>query len=77
VRIAMEQSELVVTVLDDGVGGVDIGSGSGLRGLQDRLAAVDGRLHIDSPAGQGTRLTARIPVVSPDGDGQPAAGAQA
>jgi signal transduction histidine kinase len=77
VHIAMEHSDLVVTVLDDGVGGVDIGSGSGLRGLQDRLAAVDGRLHIDSPTGQGTRLTGRIPVVSPDGDGQPAAEAQA
>jgi signal transduction histidine kinase len=77
VRIAMEHSDLVVTVLDDGVGGVDIGSGSGLRGLQDRLAAVDGRLDIDSPAGRGTRLTGRIPVVSADGDGQPAPEAQA
>jgi signal transduction histidine kinase len=52
-----------VTVTDDGMGGVDVGAGSGLRGLQDRLATVDGSMQIDSPAGGGTRLTGRIPVV--------------
>jgi signal transduction histidine kinase len=41
---------------------VDVGAGSGLRGLQDRLAAVDGELDIDSPPGGGTRLRARIPA---------------
>jgi signal transduction histidine kinase len=61
VRIAHGNGELVVSVADDGVGGVDINAGSGLRGLQDRLAAVDGRLVIESPAGAGTRLTAQIP----------------
>ena len=49
-------------VADDGVGGVDLNAGSGLRGLQDRLAVVDGVLAIDSPPGGGTRLEARIPV---------------
>jgi signal transduction histidine kinase len=50
-----------VLVADDGVGGVDVDGGSGLRGLQDRLAAVDGELTIDSDAA-GTRLRGRIPV---------------
>jgi signal transduction histidine kinase len=53
---------VVVDVADDGVGGVDVTAGSGLRGLQDRLAAVDGELDIESPPGGGTRLRARIPV---------------
>jgi signal transduction histidine kinase len=53
---------VLVDVADDGVGGVDVGAGSGLRGLQDRLAAVDGELEIESPPGGGTRLHARIPV---------------
>jgi signal transduction histidine kinase len=63
VHIAMDREDLVVTVTDDGMGGVDVGAGSGLRGLQDRLATVDGSMQIDSPAGGGTRLTGRIPVV--------------
>jgi signal transduction histidine kinase len=54
--------ELVVTVADDGVGGADVGGGSGLRGLQDRLAAVDGTLTIESPPGGGTRLRATLPA---------------
>jgi signal transduction histidine kinase len=52
---------IVVRVSDDGVGGADLDAGSGLRGLQDRLAVVDGVLVIDSPPGEGTRLEARIP----------------
>jgi signal transduction histidine kinase len=54
--------ELVVTVTDDGAGGADVGGGSGLRGLQDRLAAVDGTLTIESPPGGGTRLLATLPA---------------
>ena len=45
-------------VADDGVGGVDPSAGSGMRGLEDRVAAVGGTLDIDSPAGHGTRLRA-------------------
>jgi signal transduction histidine kinase len=52
---------LVVTVTDDGSGGATPDGGSGLRGLSDRVAAVGGRLHIDSPPGAGTRLEASIP----------------
>jgi signal transduction histidine kinase len=62
VEIAMDGDDLVVSVTDDGVGGVDVAAGSGLRGLQDRLATVDGRMEIDSPPAGGTRLTGRIPV---------------
>ncbi len=52
---------IVVVVADDGVGGADPNAGSGLRGLQDRLAVVDGVMAIDSPPGAGTRLEATIP----------------
>jgi signal transduction histidine kinase len=63
VDITMDGDDLVVSVTDDGVGGVDLAEGSGLRGLQDRLATVDGTMAIVSGPGQGTRLTGRIPVV--------------
>jgi signal transduction histidine kinase len=54
---------LVVEVGDDGAGGADP-NGSGLRGLADRVAAVDGRLEVRSPAGQGTWITAELPCGS-------------
>ena len=52
---------LRVDVVDDGAGGVDPGRGSGLQGLRDRLAAVDGTLEVISPPGVGTTLRAVIP----------------
>jgi signal transduction histidine kinase len=52
----------VVDVRDDGVGGADAARGTGLRGLADRLDAVGGTLAVHSPPGEGTRLTAEIPV---------------
>ena len=61
VELRSDGDAIVVVVADDGVGGADLSAGSGLRGLQDRLAVVDGVLAIDSPAGAGTRLEARIP----------------
>jgi signal transduction histidine kinase len=51
-----------VVVSDDGIGGADVVGGSGLRGLTDRVAALDGRLELDSPPGAGTRLRAGIPL---------------
>ena len=36
--------------------------GTGLRGLADRIEALDGRLEVDSPAGSGTRISARLPL---------------
>ncbi|MBM6622419.1 hypothetical protein JTF08_12435 [Micrococcaceae bacterium RIT802] len=47
---------------DDGVGGAHQGKGSGLAGLRDRLAGVDGTLEVDSPDGGGTTITAVIPL---------------
>jgi signal transduction histidine kinase len=53
---------VTIEVADDGVGGADVGKGSGLRGLEDRVAALDGVLTVESPAGGGTRIRAVIPV---------------
>jgi len=53
---------LQVTVQDDGVGGADPTGGTGLIGLRQRVAAVDGTLHVDSPPGGPTVLTATLPV---------------
>ncbi|HET7046079.1 MAG TPA: histidine kinase, partial [Gaiellaceae bacterium] len=52
---------LEVEIADDGVGGADPERGSGLRGLADRLGAVDGTLSVESPPGAGTRVLARVP----------------
>jgi signal transduction histidine kinase len=62
-RVTLRRAGDAVTVEvdDDGTGGARVGAGSGLRGLQDRLAALDGTLTVESPAGDGTRLRARIP----------------
>ena len=50
-----------VAVSDDGVGGADPSAGTGLRGLGDRLSALDGRLEVDSAPDRGTTVRARIP----------------
>ena len=61
VEIACTNGELVVEVVDDGIGGADTERGSGLRGLADRVEALEGRLRIWSPRNGGTRLRAEIP----------------
>jgi signal transduction histidine kinase len=61
VEVARENGRLVVEVADDGVGGADPEHGSGLRGLADRIAVLEGRLEIDSERGRGTTIRARIP----------------
>ncbi|WP_457256781.1 sensor histidine kinase [Pedococcus sp. P5_B7] len=65
VAVTVEQRDavLVVTVVDDGVGGADP-RGQGLTGIRDRLASVDGTLTIDSPRGGGTTLTFGIPCAT-------------
>jgi signal transduction histidine kinase len=61
--VAVERSNGIATVVvtDDGVGGAVPGPGSGLVGLTDRVEALGGRLHLESPPGGGTRLSAEIP----------------
>jgi signal transduction histidine kinase len=76
VEVSVEQdgSELVASISDDGIGGADAAKGTGLRGLADRVAVVDGSLEVDSPSGGGTRLTCRIPLEpAPAADTVPAA----
>jgi signal transduction histidine kinase len=63
VGITRENGQVVVEVADDGIGGVDPEDGTGLRGLADRLAVLEGRLEIDSERGRGTTLRAQIPCV--------------
>jgi signal transduction histidine kinase len=54
---------LVLTVEDDGIGGAQPSGGSGLAGLADRLAALDGTLTVSSPPGEGTQIRAEIPLI--------------
>jgi signal transduction histidine kinase len=66
IDLRRERDEVTVVVEDDGVGGADVETGTGLRGLVDRLSALDGTLSVHSPRGGGTRLRARIPCASGD-----------
>ena len=61
VRVRRSDDRLIVDVGDDGVGGADAANGSGLRGLADRVAALDGAVWVDSPPGRGTRVHVEIP----------------
>jgi signal transduction histidine kinase len=63
VRTVRDNGRLVVEVSDDGVGGADPARGSDLRGLVDRVAALDGTLELRSADGGGMALRAEIPVL--------------
>jgi signal transduction histidine kinase len=65
VSVTTEDGNLVVVVTDDGVGGADLGNGSGLQGLEDRVGALDGKLSVESPPGGGTQVRVGIPLVAP------------
>jgi signal transduction histidine kinase len=54
---------VTVEVTDDGVGGADMNGGSGLRGLDDRAAALCGTVSVTSPPGGGTTIRAELPCV--------------
>ena len=56
VDLRRDEHNVVVVVEDDGVGGADLENGTGLRGLVDRLSALDGTLELETPEGGGTRL---------------------
>jgi signal transduction histidine kinase len=62
VSVRRDDGRVVVHVSDDGIGGAEPVAGSGLHGLADRVEALHGRLHVDSPRGGGTRVEARIPL---------------
>jgi signal transduction histidine kinase len=62
VRVSDAAAAVVIEIADDGVGGADDRRGSGLRGLADRVEALDGRLRVSSPVGVGTTVTAELPV---------------
>ena len=61
VGVARMNGDLVVEIVDDGIGGADTEHGSGIRGLADRVEALGGRLRVWTPVGGGTRVKAEIP----------------
>ena len=65
VTVERRNGHLAVEIGDDGIGGVNPSAGSGLDGLRDRIAALDGTLEIASSPRQGTVLRVRLPVPAP------------
>jgi signal transduction histidine kinase len=62
IRVQRADGRAIVEIADDGVGGADPGAqGTGLKGLADRVDALGGRLHVESPPGRGTVVHAEIP----------------
>ena len=61
VAVRRTDGHVTVEISDDGVGGADAVGGTGLRGLGDRVAALEGSLSVQSPPGGGTRLLAELP----------------
>lgn len=62
VTVRAIDGELQVEIVDDGIGGALASHGSGLEGLQDRVAAVYGQLVVKSPPGGGTSVRALLPL---------------
>jgi signal transduction histidine kinase len=62
VSVTADPDHVTVVVSDDGVGGAELDGGSGIQGLIDRVGALNGTLDIESPPGQGTTVTASIPL---------------
>lgn len=61
VTVSAAEGQLIAEVSDDGEGGADVGGGTGLQGLQDRIEALGGQLHVISPPGGGTTVKAVLP----------------
>jgi signal transduction histidine kinase len=64
VSLDVQDDALELSIRDDGVGGADPSRGSGLTGLRDRIEALGGTIQVESSLGQGTRITAKIPICS-------------
>ena len=62
VELGVEHGVLRLDVSDDGAGGADLSGGTGLRGLRDRVEALDGQLNVLSLPGEGTTVSAEIPL---------------
>ena len=62
VEVEAVDGALLVSVRDDGVGGAEVGHGSGLVGLRDRVEALGGRISVESPPGAGTSVRAELPL---------------
>ena len=65
VTLAVGSNVLRATIEDDGIGGAEASAGSGLIGLIDRVEALGGRLALDSPPGEGTRIAIELPLDAP------------
>jgi len=63
-RVARNGTCVTVEIADNGIGGADASRGSGLRGLGDRVEALDGALRVASPPGGGTTVSAELPCAS-------------
>jgi signal transduction histidine kinase len=61
VRVERRNGAVEVEIRDDGIGGAEIDAGTGLRGLEDRVGALEGRFSVRSRAGEGTTVEASIP----------------
>ncbi len=65
VTVKSDQTGLRAILSDDGVGGAQVGAGSGLLGLSDRVEALGGRFNLESPRGGGTRISIDLPIATP------------
>ncbi|HVU91403.1 MAG TPA: sensor domain-containing protein [Jatrophihabitans sp.] len=74
VSLVQQGEELMISVRDDGVGGADPGGGTGLRGIERRLSAFDGTLHVESPSGGPTEVVMVLPCVSSSPKTSPSSG---
>ncbi len=61
VRLTKEAENVMIDIRDNGIGGVSMNLGAGLRGLTDRVDVLGGRVRIDSPKAHGTRLVVELP----------------
>jgi signal transduction histidine kinase len=73
VNVELGAGEKIVrlAIRDDGIGGADLGRGSGLVGLSDRIEALGGTLQLTSPSGSGTTLLIEIPLEGESSAGSP------